>query len=165
MLVMKTIPTLAACAALLSYAAFVPATGFTDAAIAHDDHAFSAGEPGNPKKPARIMQVTMREGDGKMLFIPDRIDVRKGEQIRFIIRNNGLLKHEFMLASVQDNDKHAELMKKYPDMEHDDPNGKSIEPGKVTEIVWRFSKAGTFEFACLIPGHREAGMHGMVNVK
>jgi uncharacterized cupredoxin-like copper-binding protein len=165
MLVMKTIPTLAACAALLSYAAFVPATGFTDMAIAHDDHAFSAGEPGNPKKPARIMQVTMREADGKMLFLPDRIDVRKGEQIRFIIRNNGLLKHEFMLASVQDNDKHAELMKKYPDMEHDDPNGKSLEPGKSAEIVWRFSKAGSFEFACLIPGHREAGMHGMVTVK
>lgn len=162
---MKTIPIFAASAALLSYAVFILATGFTDAAIAHDDHAFSAGEPGNSKKPARVVQVTMREGDGKMLFIPDQIDARKGEQIRFIIRNNGLLKHEFMLASVQDNDKHAELMKKYPDMEHDDPNGKSIEPGKVTEIVWRFSKAGTFEFACLIPGHREAGMHGMVNVK
>ena len=162
---MKTIPIFAASAALLSYAVFIPATGFTDAAIAHDDHAFSAGEPDNSKKPARVVQVTMREGDGKMLFIPDQIDARKGEQIRFIIRNNGLLKHEFMLASVQDNDKHAELMKKYPDMEHDDPNGKSIEPGKVTEIVWRFSKAGTFEFACLIPGHREAGMHGMVNVK
>lgn len=68
----------------------------------HSHESFSAGEPGNPKKPARIVQVTMREGDGKMLFIPDRIDIRKGEQIHFIIRNNGLLKHEFTLASVQD---------------------------------------------------------------
>ena len=135
------------------------------AAAAHEGEHFSAGEPGNPKKPARIVTVTMREGDGKMLFIPDQIEIRKGEQIRFIIRNNGLLKHEFTLASVQDNDKHAELMKKYPDMEHDDPNAKSVEPGKTAEIVWRFSKAGKFEFACLIPGHREAGMHGFVNVK
>src|SRR5450759_544865 len=131
----------------------------------HSHESFSAGEPGNPKKPARIVQVTMREGDGKMLFIPDRIDIRKGEQIHFIIRNNGLLKHEFTLATVQDNDKHAELMKKYPDMEHEDPNAKSVEPGKTAEIVWRFSKVGTFEFACLIPGHREAGMHGTVAVK
>ncbi len=126
---------------------------------------FSAGEPGNPKKPARVVQVTASEADGKMQFIPDKVDVRKGEQVRFIIRNNGLLKHEFVLASVRDNDKHAELMKKYPDMEHDDPNAKDVEPGKTAEFVWRFSKAGSFEFACLIPGHREAGMHGVVNVK
>ena len=56
-------------------------------------------------------------------------------------------------------------MKKYPDMEHDDPNAKSVDPDKRAEILWRFTKAGTFEFACLIPGHREAGMHGTVNVK
>jgi len=57
------------------------------------------------------------------------------------------------------------VMKKFPDMEHDDPNAKSVDPGKTAEIVWRFTKAGTFEFACLIPGHREAGMHGTVTVK
>jgi len=131
----------------------------------HSHGAFSAGEPGNPKKPARVVQVTMRETDGKMLFIPDRIETRKGEQIRFILRNNGLLVHEFVLASVEDNAKHAELMKKFPDMEHDDPNGKNLAPNKTAEIVWRFTKPGEFEFACLIPGHREAGMHGKVIVK
>jgi uncharacterized cupredoxin-like copper-binding protein len=134
-------------------------------ATAHEAERFSAGQPGNPKKPARTVQVTMREGDGKMQFIPDHIDVRKDEQIRFIIRNNGALKHEFTLASVEDNHTHAELMKKYPDMEHDDPNAKSVEPGKVVEILWHFHKAGTFEYACLIPGHHEAGMYGIVVVK
>lgn len=144
--------------------AFLVGTALS-AATAHEGEHFSAGEAGDPKKPARVVQVTMREGDGKMMFIPDKIDVRKNEQVRFIIRNNGLLKHEFTLASVTDNDKHAELMKKYPDMEHDDPNAKSVDPGKTAEILWRFSKAGEFEFACLIPGHREAGMRGFVQVK
>jgi uncharacterized cupredoxin-like copper-binding protein len=162
---MKKIPILTTLALLLSYAILVPATQLTDVAIAHDEHAFSAGEPGNPKKPARVIQVTARETDGKMMFIPEKIEVRKGEQIRFIIRNSGVLKHEFVLASVKDNDKHAELMKKYPDMEHDDPNAKSVDPGKTAEMLWRFTKAGTFEFACLIPGHREAGMHGKAIVK
>lgn len=162
---MKKIPILTTLALLLSYAILVPATQLTDVAIAHDEHAFSAGEPGNPKKPARVIQVTAREADGKMMFIPEKIEVRKGEQIRFIIRNSGVLKHEFVLASVKDNDKHAELMKKYPDMEHDDPNAKSVGPGKTAEMLWRFTKAGTFEFACLIPGHREAGMHGKAIVK
>ena len=134
-------------------------------AAAHEGEHFSAGEPGNPKKPARTVTVTMRDGDGTMQFVPDRVDVKKGEQVYFIIQNKGVLKHEFTLASVQDNNKHAELMKKYPDMEHDDPNAKSVDPGKTAEILWKFTKAGTFEFACLIPGHREAGMHGAVVVK
>lgn len=134
-------------------------------AAAHEGEHYSAGVPGDPNKPARLVEVTMRDGDGKMAFVPDRVDVKKGEQVRFIIRNLGTLKHEFTLASVADNDKHAKLMMKYPDMEHDDPNAKSVDPGKTAEILWRFSKGGTFEFACLIPGHREAGMRGTVTVK
>jgi uncharacterized cupredoxin-like copper-binding protein len=134
-------------------------------AFAHEGEHFSAGEPGNPKKPARTITVVMREDEGKMQFVPERVDVKKGDQVRFIIQNKGVLKHEFTLASVEDNNKHAELMKKYPDMEHDDPNAKSVDPDKSAEILWRFTKTGTFEFACLIPGHREAGMHGTVTVK
>ncbi len=56
-------------------------------------------------------------------------------------------------------------MKKNPEMEHDDPNAKRVAPKKKSEIVWKFTKAGTFEFGCLIPGHREAGMTGTVVVK
>ena len=131
----------------------------------HEHAAFSAGEPGNPKKPARTVTVVMTDDDGTMRYTPDRLNVKKGEQIRFVIQNKGAIKHEFTLASVQDNNKHAVLMQKYPDMEHDDPNAKSVDPGKTSEILWRFNKTGTFEFACLIPGHREAGMHGTVAVK
>lgn len=147
----------------VSVALCLGAATFT--AVAHEGEHYSAGVPGNPKKPARVVEVTMRDGDGKMEFVPNHVDVKKGEQVRFIIRNQGALKHEFTLASVADNNKHAELMKKYPDMEHDDPNAKSVDPGKTAEILWQFSKGGTFEFACLIPGHREAGMHGTVTVK
>ena len=142
---------------------FLMAASF--AAAAHDADHYSAGVPGNAKKPARTVTVVMTDGDGSMKFTPDHVDVKKGEQVRFVIRNEGALKHEFTLASVKDNDKHAEMMQKFPDMEHDDPNAKSVDPGKTAEILWRFSKAGTFEFACLIPGHREAGMHGSVTVK
>ena len=149
-------PTFATVALFLGAATF--------SAIAHEGEHFSAGVPGNPKKPARTVTVVMSDDNG-MKFTPDHLDVKKGEQVHFIIQNKGALKHEFMLASVADNDKHAKLMMKYPDMEHDDPNAKSVDPGKSAEILWRFSKGGTFEFACLIPGHREAGMHGTVTVK
>jgi uncharacterized cupredoxin-like copper-binding protein len=134
-------------------------------AYSHGGSEYSAGEPGNPKKPARIVIVTMTDADGKMAFFPDKVDVRKGEQIRFILKNNGALKHEFMLATVQENAEHGELMKKFPEMEHDDPNAKTIEPKQSAEIIWHFTKAGEFQFACLMPGHMEAGMHGTVAVK
>ena len=157
---MKPFLTVAAAALLLGSAALILVSGLSRPANAHDDETFSAGEPGDPTKPARTIEVTMRDADGKMQYIPDRIEVREGEQIRFMIRNSGTIDHEFVLASVEDNNKHAELMKKYPEMEHDDPNAKRVAPGNTAEILWKFSKAGEFEFACLIPGHREAGMRG-----
>ena len=132
----------------------------------HDDGVtFSAGEPGDPKKPAQVITVTMREGDGKMMFFPERVEVRKGAQIRFLLRNNGLLDHEFVLATMEENLKHAEEMRKNPDMEHDDPNAMRITSKKASELVWKFTKTGQFEFGCLIPGHREAGMTGVIIVK
>jgi uncharacterized cupredoxin-like copper-binding protein len=126
---------------------------------------FSAGAPGDPKKPARLVEVTMREGDGTMEYVPNRIEVKRNEQIRFVLKNAGELAHEFVLASTADNTKHAALMQKFPDMEHADPNSTTLQAKRNGEIVWRFTKTGEFEFACLIPGHREAGMIGKIIVK
>lgn len=131
----------------------------------HSHTSFSAGQPGDPKKPFRVVEVTMHEDGGKMGYTPENLTVKRGEQIKFVITNRGEAKHEFMLASEQDNLKHAELMKKYPEMEHDDPNAKTLEPKVKGELLWRFSKRGTFEYSCLIPGHREAGMTGKITVK
>ncbi|WP_293812918.1 cupredoxin family protein [uncultured Bosea sp.] len=123
------------------------------------------GKPGDPKKPARLVQVVMSERDGKMSFIPDRVEVRRGEQIKLALRNNGELDHELVLATLEENLKHAIEMQKNPDMEHDDPNAKRLMPKKTGEIVWQFTKAGEFDFSCLIPGHRAAGMTGKIIVK
>lgn len=131
----------------------------------HSHDSFSAGEPGNPKRPARVVVVTMKEGDGKMMFVPSRLEIKRGEQVRFILQNVGELEHEFILATTKENEKHAEDMKKFPEMEHDDPNAKRVKPKEKKEILWRFTKRGTFEYGCLIPGHREAGMTGIVVVK
>ena len=122
------------------------------------------GKPGDPKKPARIVQIVFREDDGKMLFQPNNLKVRKGEQIRFQLRNNGALDHEFVVATIEENLKHMKEMEKNPDMEHDDPNAKRLKPTATGEILWQFSKAGTFDFSCLIPGHRQAGMFGTIVV-
>ena len=133
-------------------------------ARSHEDHAhesYSAGEPGDAAKPARTIEIELSE----MTYEPIRIEVRRGEQIRFVLRNAGTEDHEFLLATTAENLKHAEVMKKHPHMEHDDPNGVRIAPKKSAEILWRFTKPGTFEYSCLIPNHRDYGMVGHVTVK
>ena len=136
--------------------------------VAHghgDEHETVYGKPGDPKKPARVVQIVMREQDGKMMFIPDKLRVRKGEQIRFQLRNNGEVDHEFVVGTVEENLKHMKEMEKNPDMEHDDPNAKRLKPKATGELIWQFTKAGTFDFSCLIPGHRPAGMFGTIVVE
>jgi len=129
----------------------------------HEETAF--GEPGDAKKPARIVQVVMAEHEGKMTFTPNHISVHKGEQIRFQLRNNGEQDHEFVIGTVEGNLKHMKAMEKNPDMEHDDPNAIRLKPKATGEILWRFTKPGTFDFSCLIPGHRQSGMTGTITVE
>lgn len=156
---MRKLIVTAALAAVLAPAAALADPG-------HDGKARAYGEPGDPAKPARTVEVVMKEtDDGKMLFDPGSMTAKRGEQVRFVLKNEGQVDHEFMLATRAENDRHAIAMRKNPDMEHDDPNGRRVSPGKSGEIVWKFTKAGEFNFACLIPGHREAGMDGAVAVK
>lgn len=131
----------------------------------HHDDSFSARRSGDAKKPARIVKVTMDEMDGRMMFMPAKVDVKEGEQIKFMLRNNGELDHEFVLGCAADHLQHAEATKKSPDITRNDTNARRLAPKKSSEIVWKFSKPGEFEFACLVPGHREAGMVGIVVVK
>src|SRR5712691_11600515 len=99
------------------------ASATVQTAPAHESHGtYSAGEPGDPNKPARTVKVAMVEQGNKMLYEPARIEVRRGEQIRFVVSNEGIFNHEFMLATVVENRRHGAMMKKHPDMQHEDPN-------------------------------------------
>jgi uncharacterized cupredoxin-like copper-binding protein len=150
--------------AIVSFAA-AALTVAAVAAAAHDDAHFAAGAPGDKGKPSRTVTVVMSDGQGTMSFTPGRLEVKKGEQVRFVLQNKGALTHEFRLSTVKENDEHAAMMREMPGMKHHEANAITLDPGKKGEILWRFTQAGTFEFACLIPGHREAGMHGSVTVK
>jgi uncharacterized cupredoxin-like copper-binding protein len=117
--------------------------------------------PGDASKVSRSIAIDMSDA---MRFTPSQILVKRGETIRFVVKNSGQLKHEFNLGSEKDLKAHYELMKKFPEMEHDEPNIASVAPGATGEVVWHFTKAGTVSFACLHPGHYEAGMKGQVKV-
>lgn len=124
-----------------------------------------AGEPGEKAKVTQTIQVTMKETEnGKMLYMPASVKVKEGQTVRFSIRNGGETDHEFVLDTQDEIMEHKNVMEKFPEMEHDDPNSVRLAPGKSGEIIWKFTKSGMLTFACLIPGHYEAGMRGDLTV-
>lgn len=130
----------------------------------HDDE-MAIGKPGQPSKVSRTIEMTMIETEtGAMAFEPASIEVRRGETIRFAVSNAGVLEHELVIDTQDEVTEHKAVMEKFPEMIHDDPNAVRLAPGETGEIVWTFSNAGAFEFACLIPGHYGAGMHGPLTV-
>jgi uncharacterized cupredoxin-like copper-binding protein len=119
------------------------------------------GIAGDAKAIKRTIHVRM--GDD-MRFTPDRITVRQGETVRFMVLNGGKVMHEFVIGTRQENQAHAQMMEKFPNMEHDEPYMAHVAPGKQGQIVWTFNRPGEFEFACLIAGHYTAGMVGRITV-
>jgi uncharacterized cupredoxin-like copper-binding protein len=128
----------------------------------YDGHAAALGEPGDPKAKARTINIVMSD---EMRFSPETVTVKRGETIRFVVKNAGELRHEMTLGTMEELVEHAAVMEKHPDMEHDDPNAVTVEPGQTKTILWKFTKAGSFDFGCLVPGHMPAGMKGRIVVR
>ncbi len=126
---------------------------------------FSAGEPSDPKASARVVKIIMQDAEDERRFVPDKIEVRRGEQIRFVIWNDGIYHHEFMLATSDENRKISGLTKKYPDMERKGSNGIKVYSFGSGELLWRFTEKGEFEFASPVDDDYDDGMRGIIIVK
>ncbi len=160
----KTIQTL--CAALFALTAMSQAQAHGDEA-----HAKKAGPvkkeqkewgiAGDAKAVKRTITLTMSD---TMRFTPDKIDVKQGETVKFVMKNSGKILHELVIGTKKELDEHAAQMVKFPNMEHDEPYMAHVPAGKTGEIIWNFNKAGDFDFACLIAGHYQAGMVGTIKV-
>lgn len=119
------------------------------------------GIAGNAGKASRTIDLDALDS---FRYSPGRITVKLGETIRFVMHNKGEMQHEIVIGTLKELQEHAALMKKFPEMEHEAPNMLHVAPGRSGDIVWRFNRAGTFSFACLVAGHFEAGMVGTIVV-
>jgi uncharacterized cupredoxin-like copper-binding protein len=120
------------------------------------------GIAGDIKGVKRTIHVAMTDD---MRFSPDSIEVKQGEVVKFVVKNQGKMLHEFVIGTKKELDEHAALMLKFPNMEHDEPYMTHVNPGETGQVVWHFNRAGEFDFACLIAGHYQAGMVGKIKVK
>jgi uncharacterized cupredoxin-like copper-binding protein len=160
---MKTIKLIAACALLAS----------AGATFGHENsphHAASTAMPPEQKDwgiagdaQAVSRTITVRMGDN-MRFTPGHIEVQEGDTVRLRAENQGKVLHEMVLGTRAELDQHAQMMQKFPGMEHDAPYMAHVRAGQRGDIVWQFNRPGTFDFACLIAGHYQAGMTGTITV-
>jgi uncharacterized cupredoxin-like copper-binding protein len=151
--------------ALLSMAATLPAYAHGEKKHAPAEEATAEQTAwGIAGKPAQVTHKVTIDMTDAMRFTPDALSVQEGDTVRFVVKNRGRMLHEMVIGTPEELAKHAAMMAKFPNMEHDAPYMVHVDPGKTGEIVWTFNRAGQFEFACLIAGHYEAGMRGTLTV-
>lgn len=146
-----------------------PAAVFAHGSEAHDDAPKAAavkeqkpwGIAGDASAARRTITLDMSDN---MRFTPERISVKRGETVRLRVANKGQVMHEIVLGTPASLDEHAQMMLKFPTMEHGEPYMAHVSPGKSGDLVWNFNREGSFDFACLIPGHYQAGMTGTITV-
>ncbi|MBS3805051.1 MAG: cupredoxin domain-containing protein [Oleiphilaceae bacterium] len=153
------------------------------AAGEHGDHHGSSavGEAGNAGDVSRTVEILMVDN----YYEPESISVNKGETVRFVVKNDGAMVHEFNIGTPAMHQAHQDEMQMMVEhgvlkgdhidhemmemdmgdghsMKHDDPNSVLLEPGQSDEIIWTFSEDTELEFACNVPGHYQAGMVGTI---
>lgn len=126
------------------------------------DEQYAWGMMGDAKNVDREIVISMTDD---MRFTPGDIMVKVNETVRFVVDNNGVLLHEFVVGTPDKLQKHAVMMEKFPNMAHDEPYMAHVDPGSQGSVTWNFNRPGEFEFACLLPGHYQASMKGKITVK
>ena len=159
---MKTWKALLAIAVLAGTAAAHAheSTGRKAGPVHKEQKAF--GIAGDARAVTRTIRIAMSDD---MRFTPNGIEVGQGETIRFVVANRGKVLHELVIGTRKELDEHAALMARFPNMEHEEPHMAHVKPGGTGEVVWNFNRPGTFNFACLVAGHYQAGMVGTIIVK
>lgn len=129
-------------------------------------HDFALGRPGSPADVDRTVEIRATE----MRFQPEAISVTPGETVRFVVHNEGQLRHSFLIGTRAEQRAHEKRMQDMSRDElaaHNDPNMLMLAPGETETLVWRFGRDvdGKARFACHVPGHYQAGMRGRFRLR
>jgi uncharacterized cupredoxin-like copper-binding protein len=173
MLIAKFLTTLPSLSRPIAAGAAAFLFGFAGAQADSSSHAgpgMSFGTPGKASQVSRTVRVEAQD----IKYNIASLDVRAGETIRFVVVNKGESEHDFTIGDAATQKAHRAEMAKMMEhgtmdhgpmgMHHDDPNAVFLKPGETKELIWTFTRPGTFEFACNVPGHYEAGMRGRITV-
>ena len=140
------------------------------------------GTKGKASDVNKVIVVNMYDN----YYEPSKIEIKKGETVKFVVKNKGELVHEFNIATKTMHLKHQpemmmlveneiissdkiykkkmmEMAKKNPSMAHSHSNSVLLSPGESADLIWKFTNSLKIEAACNVPGHYEAGMIAEIN--
>ncbi len=133
----------------------------------HDHHhapkPSPVGKPAPAAKATKVIRVTTL--DNMRYEFSDTPELNNGDIVTFIVTNAGQIDHEFSIGDEQEQQAHREMMRKMPNMAHEDGNTVTVKPGETKQLTWQFNTGAEVVFACNIPGHFEAGMVARAEVK
>lgn len=153
----------------------------TTAAMADPDHDElpGLGQVGDVSHIDQVIEVDM----GEMYFSPDNFAFERGETVKFILVNSGRMVHEFAIGTEETQNVHEQEMNVMlregmmttrvlrhdrmlaSGMMHVDANARLLAPDETAELIWTFSgEQDELIIACNVPGHRAAGMEGVVTI-
>ena len=142
-----------------------------------------AGMKGKASDVTKTIKVNMYDN----YYEPKTINVKKGETVRFIVENKGVLVHEFNIATMKMHKKHGpemldmmkngillpnkinkekmkQMAKMNHKMAHSHSNSVLLEPKQKAELIWKFTSNAELFGGCNVPGHLEAGMISKINI-
>jgi uncharacterized cupredoxin-like copper-binding protein len=149
------VATFAIASSMMAISTFASASG------THDGGHHTFGEPGKAEEVKQTINIEIVDANGDMKFLHAPLKIKKGDVVKFVIRNNGAIDHEFSIGDSPSQRAHAVMMEKMPDMKHEnDATAVTLAPGETKELIWAFTKTigSNIELACQMPGHYEAGM-------
>lgn len=88
-------------------------------------------------------EITIASGDN--WFDPDELEISRGETVTLVVSNDGVLTHNISIDEFNVR--------------------KDYRPGETARVTFTADRAGEFVFYCDEPGHREAGMVGVLRVR
>ena len=123
--------------------------------------AVAGGADDGGRRPLGPGLVTVEVDIDHSRFSVERLRVRQGTVVRFLVRNADPITHELVVGDEDVHDRHRRGAEgRHPPV----PGEVVARPGEVAHTFFEFDSPGTVVFACHLPGHVAYGMVGEVEV-
>lgn len=150
----------------------------------HGAHKSVTEQPKSKSSASNVIAMQMHDN----YYSSETVTVKKGETVRFTVKNMGDLVHEFNIGTSAQHATSQAKMAMMVDhgvleadkinhgmmdmnmgggmtMQYNETNSVLLEPGQTKDVIWTSSETGTLEYACNIPGHYDAGMVGQITIQ
>jgi uncharacterized cupredoxin-like copper-binding protein len=120
-------------------------------AVAPPPIAIQAPVQAAPVASAALAPVEIKMAATDLKFGAPKIEAKVGQPIKIVLENKGAIEHDIAFPTIKA-DKPAASLKAV------------AKAGQTATLEFTPTAKGSYEYICTVPGHKEAGMKGTINV-